>query len=90
MVKKGNLNRAPYGCFSKIYRLWIYDLLLEIKCYVVRENLVDDSDQFAGTVPEGIVMGPAFRHLGIVVGLKGGVVFHYVVSSVHKCIPQDF
>lgn len=41
--------------------------LSEIKFDIVSEHLEDDPDEFAGTVPKGIVMSPAFRHLGIIV-----------------------
>ena len=50
MVKKGNFNRAPLGCFFKIYRYWYTDLLFEVKFYFVSEHLPDDSDKLAGTV----------------------------------------
>ena len=69
MVKKGNFNRAPLGCFFKIYRYWYTDLLFEVKFDIVGEHLPDDSDKLAGAVPKGIVMSPAFRHLGIIISL---------------------
>ena len=47
MVKKGNFNRAPLGCFFKIYRYRYTDLLLEVKFYFVSEHLPDDSDKLA-------------------------------------------
>ena len=63
MVKKGNFNRAPLGCFFKIYRYWYTDLLFEVKFYFVSEHLPDDSDKLAGTVPKCIVVRPAFSPL---------------------------
>ena len=48
--------------------------LSEIKLNVVSEHLIDDPDEFAGTVSEGIVESLVFRHLGIIVSLEGGVV----------------
>lgn len=50
----------------KIYRYGYTGLLFEVKFYIVSEHLPDDSDKLAGTVPEGIIVSPAFRHLGIV------------------------
>ena len=67
MVKKGNFNRAPLGCFFKIYRYRYTDLLLEVKFYFVSEHLPDDSDKLAGTVPKCIVVRPAFSPLGIII-----------------------
>ena len=67
MVKKGNFNRAPLGCFFKIYRYWYTDLLFEVKFYFVSEHLPDDSDKLAGTVPKCIVVRPAFSPLGIII-----------------------
>jgi len=64
--------------------------LREIKFYLVSEHLIDDPDELAGTVPEGIVVNPAFRHLGIVISLEGGVVFNHVVRSIHQGIAKDF
>ena len=58
VVKKGNFNRAPLGCFFKIYRYWYTDLLFEVKFYFVSEHLPDDSDKLAGTVPKCIVVRP--------------------------------
>ena len=74
MVKKGNFNRAPLGCFFKIYRYWYTDLLFEVKFDIVGEHLPDDSDKFAGTMPKCIVMRPAFSPLGITISLEGCVV----------------
>ena len=73
MVKKGNFNRAPLGCFFKIYRYWYTDRLLEVKFYFVSEHLPDDSDKLAGTVPKGIVVRPAFGPLGVIISLEGCV-----------------
>ena len=69
VVKKGNFNRAPLGCFFKIYRYRYTDLLLEVKFYFVSEHLPDDSDKLAGTVPKCIVVRPAFSPLGIIISL---------------------
>ena len=74
----------------KIYRYWYTDLLLEVKFYFVSKHLRDDSDKLAGTMPKGIIVGPAFRHLGIVVSLESGVVFYNIVSCVNKCISEYF
>jgi hypothetical protein len=41
------------------------------KFYFVSEYLPDDSDKFAGTVSKGVVVGPAFRHLGIIINIEG-------------------
>lgn len=79
MVKKGNLNKAPEGCIFKIYRYWYTDLLVEVKFYFVSEHLPDDPDKLAGTVPEGIVVSPAYCHLGVIVSLEGGVVLYNIV-----------
>ena len=75
MVKKGNFNRIPLGCFKKIYRYWYTDLFIEVKFYFVSQHLPDDSDKFAGTMPKGIVVSPALCHLLIIVSFKGGIVF---------------
>ncbi len=88
MAKKGNLNKAPYGCIFKIYRYWYKDLLIEVKLSFVREHLPDDSDKLAGTMSKGIVTSPAFRHLGIIISLEGGIVFNNIVSCIHKCISK--
>ena len=69
MVKKGNFNKAPLGCFFKIYRYWYTDLLFEVKFYFVSEHLPDDSDKLAGTVPKCIVVRPAFSPLGIIISM---------------------
>ena len=86
VVKKGNFNRAPLGCFFKIYRYWYTDLLFEVKFYFVSEHLPDDSDKFAGTVPKCIVMRPAFSPLGIIISLEGCVVSDNVPSCIYKGI----
>ena len=82
MVKKGNFNRAPLGCFFKIYRYRYTDLLLEVKFYFVSEHLPDDSDKLAGTVPKCIVVRPAFSPLGIIISLEGCV----VPDNVPSCL----
>ena len=75
MVKKGNFNRAPLGCFFKIYRYRYTDLLIEAKFHFVSQHLPDDSDKFAGAMSEGIVVSPALCHLLIIVRFKGDIVF---------------
>ena len=47
-----------------------------IKFNLVRKHLKDNSNKHAGTVPEGIIVRPVFRHLDIIVSLKSGVVFY--------------
>ena len=87
MVVKG------HWCLTPLHQnLSIVDIrsrLSEIKFNVVSEHLEDDPDELAGTVPEGIVMSPAFRHLGIVISLEGGVVLNHVVCSVHQSVAKD-
>lgn len=39
---------------------------------------------------KGIIMSPAFSHLGIIVCLEGSVVFYNIVCGVNKCISEDF
>ena len=53
--------------FQNLSIVDIRSRLSEIKFNVVSEHLEDDPDELAGTVPEGIVMSPALRHLGIIV-----------------------
>ena len=50
------------------------DLLVEVKFQVVCHRFPDDSDELAGTMSQGIVVSPTFRHLYIVVRLKGDVI----------------
>ena len=57
------------------------DLLVEVKFQVVCHHFPDDSDELAGTMPQGIVVCPAFRHLYIVVRLEGGVILYNVVTA---------
>jgi hypothetical protein len=52
------------------------------------EHLVDDSDELAGAVPEGIVVSPAFGHLGVVISLEGRVVLNNVVSCINQGITK--
>ena len=63
---------------------YVSDLLDEIKFDFVREHLMDDSDKLAGTMPKGIIMCSAFRHLGIIISLESGIVFHNIVSCIHQ------
>jgi hypothetical protein len=48
--------------------------LIEVKFDFVSEHLPDVPDELAGTVPEGILVCPALRHLFVIVSLKDGVV----------------
>lgn len=88
MVKKGNFNKAPKGCIFKIYRYWYTDLLVEAKFNFVSEHLPDDPDKFAGTVPEGIVVRPAFCHLFVIVSFEGGIVLNNIVGCVNERISE--
>ena len=45
--------------------------LCEINFNLVSKNLINDSDEFAGTVTKDIVMSSPLRHLVIVVSLEG-------------------
>ena len=87
MVKKGNFNKAPLQVlFKRSYQI-AYRPLVEVEFYFVSEHLPDDSDKFAGTVPKSIVMRPAFSHLGIILCLEGGIVFHNIVlTKYHSAI----
>ena len=86
MCIRDSFNRAPLGCFFKIYRYWYTDLLFEVKFDIVGEHLPDDSDKFAGTMPKCIVMRPAFSPLGIIISLEGCVVSDNVPSCIYKGI----
>ena len=86
----GNLNKAPWWALFQINDIGYPDLLFEVKFNFVSQYLPDDSDELAGTVPKGIIMSPAFRHLGIVISLESGVVFNNIVSCINKCISKDF
>ena len=86
----GNLNKAPWWALFQINDIGYLNLIFEVKLYFVSQHLLDDSDELAGTVPKGIIMSPAFRHLGIVIGLEGGIVFNNIVSCVNKRISEDF
>ena len=79
-------HQETLGCFFKIYRYWYTDLLFEVKFYFVSEHLPDDSDKLAGTVPQCIVMRPAFSPLGIIISLEGSVVSDNVPSCIYKGI----
>ena len=39
---------------------------------------------------KGIIVSPAFSHLGFVVSLEGGIIFNNIVSCINKCISKDF
>ena len=58
--------------------------LCEIKFNLVGKNRINDSDEFAGTVPKDIVMSPTLRHPGIVVSLEGGGVLNHFVCSIFQ------
>jgi hypothetical protein len=87
--KKGNYNKALLGCIFKIYRYWYTDLLIEVKFELISEQIENDSEEFSGTVPNGIIVGQAFCYLGIIVCLEGGIVFNGLVSYIDKCIIKD-
>lgn len=63
-------------------------LLVEVEYHLVSEHLPDNPDELTGTVPEGIIMCPALRHLFVIVILEGGVVLHDIVCCVHECVPE--
>ena len=63
---------------------------MEVKFHVVSHHFPDDSDELAGTVPEGIIVSPTFSHLGFVVSLESGIIFNNIVSCINKCISEDF
>ena len=60
----------------------------QYKFYLVREHLPDNPDELAGTVPEGIVVRPALRHLSVIVIFEGGGVLYDIVGRVHECVPE--
>ena len=70
--------------------IWHTDFLVEVKFQVVCHHFPDDSDELGGTMSQGIVVSPAFRHLGIVVSLEGGVVLYNIVSCIYQSITQYF
>ena len=63
--------------------------LLEIKCHIVRQHLMDDPDELAGTVSKGIVVGPAFCHLLVVVILEGSIILNNVMSCIDQRVPKS-
>ena len=75
--------------FQNLSIVDIRSRLSEIKFNVVGEHLEDDPDELAGTVPESIVMRPAFRDLGVILRFESGVILNHVVSSVHQGIAED-
>ena len=63
---------------------------MEVKFQVVCHHILDDSDELAGTMSQDIVVSPAFRHLYIVVRLKGDVILYNIVSCIYQGIAQYF
>ena len=63
---------------------------MEVEFQVICHHIQDDSDELAGTMSQGIVVSPAFRHLYIVVRLKGGVILYNIVSCIYQGIAQYF
>lgn len=63
---------------------------MEVKFQVVCRHFSDDSDELAGTMPQGIVVSPAFRRLYIVVCFEDGVILYNVVSCIYQGIAQYF
>ena len=62
--KRVTFNRAPIGCFFKIYRYWYMHLSFEVEFYFVSEHLPDDSGQACrAQCPKCIVVRPAFSPL---------------------------
>ena len=68
----------------KIYRYWYTDLLIEVEFDSVSEHRLDDPDKFAGAVPRGIVMRPAFRILFVIISFEGLRVYRYPVNNLNK------
>ena len=75
MVKKGNFNRAPLGCFFQ------KSIDIGIQISYSRLNSTSSVSIFQMTltslpahVPKCIVVRPAFSPLGIIIGLEGCVV----------------
>ena len=56
---------------------------------IVSEHLIDHSDKFAGAMPKGIVMTPAFSSLGIVVILESLIIFDNIVRCIHKGVTES-
>ena len=57
MVKMGNFNKVPFTATLKIYQYRnSIPLLVGVERHVVGEHLPDDSDKFARTMSEGMVM----------------------------------
>ena len=90
MVKKGKLNKAPGWALLKNLSMRYTDLLVEVKFQVVCHHFPDDSDKLAGTMSQGIVVSPDFRHLYIVVRFEDGVILYNVVSCIYQGIAQHF
>ena len=63
-------------------------MLLQIKCNVVCEHLVDTTDELAGTMPESTVVTMTFRTLRFVVIREDLVVLHHIMSGVDECPAQ--
>ena len=62
---------------------------MEVEFYIVGHYFPDDSDKFAGAVPESIIVCPAFCHLGIIISLEGGIVLYNIMSCIYKSIAKD-
>lgn len=88
MAKKGNFNKASKGCILKSTDIWYSDLLAEVKFDFVSEHLPDNPDELAGTMPEGIIVRPAFRHLFVIISFEGGVVLNNIVCCVDECVSE--
>ena len=44
------------GAFLQVYDVGYPDLLVEVKFYIVSHYLPDNSDEFAGTMPKGVIV----------------------------------
>ena len=86
----GNLNKTPWWALLNKSMMRYPDLLIEVKFHVVSHHFPNDSDELAGTVSKGIIVSPAFGHLGFVVSLEGGIVFNNIVICINKCLSEDF
>ena len=58
--KKVSLIKLPIGVFFFFLIVDIRSRLVEIKFRLISKHLMDDPDQFASTVPESIILNPAF------------------------------
>ena len=62
--------------------------MVELKFDFVSEHFPDDHGKLAGTMPEGIIVGPAFRPLGVIVRFEGGIVLYNIVGYVNECVSE--